>query len=216
MRKLLTMFAATATMLTGLSAPAAAQYYGTYGSGYVTPNSSNYYSDRGYYRDRYGVLRDRYGNRVNEAALNAGVNPSGFYVDARGTLRDRKGRVVTAARAERNGWYRDRNGMWVMGDAYYAQNGYYRDRYGVLRDRYGNRVSEQTAYNGQTWVGADGRTYCRKSDGTVGTIIGGVAGALLGNVIDGGRNRAVGTIIGGGAGALAGREIQRSSDVDCR
>jgi hypothetical protein len=215
MRKLLTGIALAATTLTGMSAPAFAQYNGTYGSGYVAPNTSGYYGQNGNYRDRYGVLRDRYGNRISESAVNADVNASGFYVDGRGTLRDRRGRIVTASRAERNGWYRDRNGYWVSGSGAYAQNDYYRDRYGVLRDRNGNRVTEQTAYNGQTWVGTDGRTYCRRSDGTVGTIVGAVAGALLGNVIDGGRDRAVGTIVGGGAGALAGRTIERSSD-NCR
>ncbi|HYZ47780.1 MAG TPA: hypothetical protein VE567_02685, partial [Sphingomonas sp.] len=106
MRKLFTALALTATTLTGVAAPASAQYYGTYGSGYVTPNTSGY-SASGYYRDRYGVLRDRYGNRVDETAA-VGANASGFYVDGRGNLRDRRGRIVTTARAERNGWYRDR------------------------------------------------------------------------------------------------------------
>lgn len=215
MRKLLTAFAMTATTLTGLSAPAAAQYYGSYGSGYAGANTSGYYGANGTYRDRYGVMRDRYGNRINETAYNADVNASGFYVDGRGYLRDRQNRIVTAARAERNGWYRDRSGVWVTGNASYAQDGYYRDRYGVLRDRAGNRVTERTAFNDRTWVANDGRTYCRRSNGTIGTIVGGVAGALLGNVVDGGRNRAVGTIVGGGAGALAGRSIERSND-DCR
>jgi len=210
MRKLLTGIALTATMLTGMSAPAFAQYYGSYGSGYTGRNTNGYYGTNGYYRDRYGVMRDRYGNRVSEAA-SADLNANGFYVDGRGTLRDRQGRIVTAARADRNGWYRDSNGYWAQGAAGYAQNGYVRDRYGVLRDRYGNRVSEQTAYNGRTWRGDDGRTYCRRSDGTIGTIVGGVAGALLGSAIGG----TGATILGGGAGALAGRAIQRNSD-DCR
>lgn len=215
MRKLITVFALGAVTLTGMSVPAYAQYQGSYGSGYTGRNTTGYANADGIYRDRYGVLRDRYGNRVDEAALDARASPSGFYVDARGTLRDRRGRMVTAARADREGWYRDRNGAWAFGDASYADNGYYRDRNGVLRDRNGNRVTEQTAYNGQTWVGDDGRTYCRKKDGTVGTILGAVGGALLGNVIDGGRNRAAGTIVGGGAGALAGRSIERNSS-DCR
>ena len=60
------------------------------------------------------------------------------------------------------------------------------------------------------------QVYCRRSDGTTGTIIGGVAGALLGRAIDGGRRSAVGTILGGGAGALAGRSIEKSGNVDCR
>jgi hypothetical protein len=213
MRKLLIGVAVTAMTLTGMSAPAFGQYYGSYGSSYTGRNTTGYYGANGYYRDRYGVLRDRYGNRVSESA-SVRADASGFYVDSRGTLRDRRGRVVATARAERNGWYRDRNGYWAQGSDAYAQNGYYRDRYGVLRDRNGDRVTEQTAYNGRTWVGSDGRTYCRKSDGTVGTVVGAVAGALLGNVIDGGRDRAVGTIVGGGAGALAGRAIDRSDD--CR
>jgi outer membrane lipoprotein SlyB len=68
------------------------------------------------------------------------------------------------------------------------------------------------AHNGngaREWQGADGRTYCRKSNGTVGLVIGGAGGALLGRAVDGGRSRATGTILGAAAGALIGREIQR-------
>jgi hypothetical protein len=76
---------------------------------------------------------------------------------------------------------------------------------------------ERLAYRGETWRGSDGRTYCRRRDGTVGTIVGGVAGALLGRAIDGGRRSAVGTILGGGAGALAGRAIEQGgTPADCR
>ncbi len=215
MRKLLTAFTLTATVITGAPALAAGQYYGTYGSSQVQNNRDGYSTPDGAYRDRSGVLRDRYGNRISETAVNSNVNASGFYLDNRGQLRDRRGRVVTAARAERNGWFRDRSGYWVQADANYASQGYYRDRQGVLRDRAGNRIDERYAANanvsGQTWVGTDGRTYCRRSDGTVGTIVGGVAGALLGSVIGG----TVGAVIGGAGGALGGREIQRSQN-DCR
>jgi hypothetical protein len=51
------------------------------------------------------------------------------------------------------------------------------------------------AHNGngaREWQGADGRTYCRKSNGTVGLVIGGAGGALLGRAVDGGRSRATG------------------------
>lgn len=88
---------------------------------------------------------------------------------------------------------------------------YSHDRYGY-RDRpypgngyYGEPVYRDT----RVWRGRDGRTYCRKRDGTVGLIIGGAVGALLGREIDGGYNRATGTIIGGAAGALLGRSIAR-------
>jgi hypothetical protein len=59
------------------------------------------------------------------------------------------------------------------------------------------------------WRGADGRTYCRRSNGTVGIIVGGAGGALVGRAVDGGRSRATGTILGLAAGALIGREIDR-------
>jgi hypothetical protein len=65
--------------------------------------------------------------------------------------------------------------------------------------------------------GSDGRYYCKRNDGTTGLIVGGIGGAALGNVIDGGHNRVAGTLIGGALGALAGQAIdQNSSDVRCR
>ena len=67
-----------------------------------------------------------------------------------------------------------------------------------------------------TWRGPDGQVQCRRADGTTGTIVGGVAGGLLGRAIDGGRRSAVGTIIGAGAGALVGRGIEQKGDSDCR
>lgn len=57
------------------------------------------------------------------------------------------------------------------------------------------------------WRGRDGRTYCRKSDGTTGLIVGGVGGALLGRTIDTRGDRATGTLLGAAAGALIGKEI---------
>jgi Glycine zipper 2TM domain len=71
-------------------------------------------------------------------------------------------------------------------------------------------LASAAAHNGaREWRGADGRTYCRKSNGTVGLVVGGAGGALLGRAVDGGRNRATGTILGAAAGALLGREVAR-------
>lgn len=64
-----------------------------------------------------------------------------------------------------------------------------------------HRVSE--------WRGSDGRMHCRRRDGTVGLVVGGVAGALVGRSIDTHGDRAVGTVLGAGAGALLGREVAR-------
>lgn len=67
------------------------------------------------------------------------------------------------------------------------------------------------------WRGRDGRSYCRKPDGTTGLLVGGVAGALVGRSIDTGGDRTLGTLLGAGAGALAGREIDRGgSKRRCR
>lgn len=59
------------------------------------------------------------------------------------------------------------------------------------------------------WRGEDGRTYCRKSNGTVGLVVGAAAGGLLGRAIDTNGSRATGTILGVAGGALLGREIDR-------
>ena len=58
------------------------------------------------------------------------------------------------------------------------------------------------------WRGRDGRTYCKKNNGTTGTIIGGVGGALLG--------RTVGTLGGAVLGGLAGRAIDKGSSNNNR
>ncbi len=94
------------------------------------------------------------------------------------------------------------------------ENGYDASRYYRSGSNYRERVlsSDERVY-----AGNDGRYYCKRSDGTTGLIVGGAAGGILGNVIDGGRSRTVGTLLGGAAGALAGRAIdQNQSQVRCR
>ena len=58
--------------------------------------------------------------------------------------------------------------------------------------------------------GKDGRLYCRRSNGTTGLVVGGVAGALAGRAIDTRGDRTIGTLGGAAAGALLGREVDRS------
>ena len=84
--------------------------------------------------------------------------------------------------------------MALPTDSAQAQSRYYRNGY----------------YYGPTWQDRQGRLRCRRSNGTVGLIVGGAAGALIGREIDGGRRRTTGTILGAAAGALIGREIARS------
>jgi len=91
--------------------------------------------------------------------------------------------------------------------------------YDPSRDyRNGANYRERTlSANERVYAGNDGRYYCKRSDGTTGLIVGGAAGGVLGNVIDGGHSRVVGTLLGGAVGALAGKSIdQNNSEVRCR
>ena len=69
--------------------------------------------------------------------------------------------------------------------------------------------AEAKSYRYREWRGDDGRMYCRRSNGTVGLVVGGAAGALAGRAIDTRGERATGTILGAAAGALIGREVDR-------
>ena len=72
-------------------------------------------------------------------------------------------------------------------------------------------------YAYKEWRGRDGRYYCRRSNGTTGLVVGGVAGALVGRSIDTRGDRTLGTLGGAAIGALAGRAIDRgSSGGHCR
>jgi hypothetical protein len=65
----------------------------------------------------------------------------------------------------------------------------------------------------RVYRGSDGRYYCKRSDGTTGLIVGGLAGGVLGNAIGG----TLGTLLGAGGGALLGRNIERNrQEVKCR
>ncbi|WP_188658860.1 glycine zipper 2TM domain-containing protein [Sphingomonas metalli] len=100
------------------------------------------------------------------------------------------------------------------------QDGRYEDgpAYDPARDyRDGAQYRERVlSSDDRVYAGYDGRYYCKRSDGTTGLIVGGAAGGVLGNVIDGGRSRTVGTLLGAAAGALAGRSIDQNSQVRCR
>jgi uncharacterized protein YcfJ len=77
------------------------------------------------------------------------------------------------------------------------------------QQRYDRRYASQR-YQSQRYGNHYGQ---RCSNGSTGTIIGAIAGGLLGREVAGRGDRTVGAIIGGAAGALAGRAIDRD---DCR
>jgi outer membrane lipoprotein SlyB len=88
----------------------------------------------------------------------------------------------------------------------------YGDRYGYGYDRpagtYSGRVITDDDY---IYRDTDGRYYCKRPDGTTGTIVGAIAGGVLGNIIAPGGSKTLGTILGAGGGAIAGNAIDRSS-----
>lgn len=93
-------------------------------------------------------------------------------------------------------WQGDQDGNWDPSDSY--QRGKYRERRLSADDR--------------VYRGRDGRTYCKRDDGTTGLVVGAVGGGLLGNLVGGGT---LGTLAGAGAGGLLGRSIGRGK-VKCR
>jgi hypothetical protein len=75
--------------------------------------------------------------------------------------------------------------------------------------RQGNYRPYRLGWNDPVWRGYDNRYYCRRSDGTTGLIVGGIAGGVLGNVLAPGGSKTLGSIIGGVAGAAIGNSIDR-------
>jgi Glycine zipper 2TM domain len=70
-------------------------------------------------------------------------------------------------------------------------------------------------------TGASAQSYdsaCRKSNSaqnTEGTVVGGVAGAVIGGAVSGHRQKTQGAILGGLAGALVGNSIARANEHPC-
>jgi len=114
-----------------------------------------------------------------------------------------------------NGGYNGVGAYRTAPDTYYPEDDVV---YDPARDyRGGSQYRERVVSpDERVYAGYDGRYYCRRNDGTTGLIVGGAAGGILGNVIDGGRSRILGTLLGGAAGALAGRAVDQNSNVRCR
>lgn len=79
----------------------------------------------------------------------------------------------------------------------------------TMKPAYKADISYQNRENFRSWRGKDGRTYCRRKNGTTGLVIGAAVGGIAGNKIAGRGDKTVGTIIGAAGGALLGREIDR-------
>jgi hypothetical protein len=97
---------------------------------------------------------------------------------------------------------------------YYGHDGYNGryDRVDYRRDRGRNYRGDYGRGYRNNYYRGDRRHYYRGrcDKGTGGTVIGAIAGGLLGNTVVGHRgDKTAGTIVGAGVGALAGRAIDR-------
>jgi uncharacterized protein YcfJ len=91
----------------------------------------------------------------------------------------------------------------------------------VSAQRYGDRYERQYRGN-DNYRGNDYRNYRgndrrynrnqRCSNGTTGTIVGAIAGGLLGRTIDSRGDRTLGTVLGGVGGAVAGNAVEKSGN----
>jgi hypothetical protein len=90
------------------------------------------------------------------------------------------------------------------------------NRYDPRVDRYNAGFDGRPlGVNDRIWRGQDNRYYCRRSDGTTGLLVGAIGGGVLGNVIAPGGSKTLGSIIGGSLGAVIGQSVDRGNVV-CR
>lgn len=108
--------------------------------------------------------------------------------------------------------YHDRYGRYDYNSPDPRSGGYYADQYYRSDRRYRER---RLSNDDRVYRGRDGKYYCRRSDGTTGLIVGGIAGGALGNIIAPGDSKTLGTVIGAIGGAVVGSAVDRDN-VRCR
>jgi hypothetical protein len=77
------------------------------------------------------------------------------------------------------------------------------------------RQGRRLGRNDRIYRGSDDRYYCKRDDGTVGLVLGGIAGGALGNIIAPRGSKTIGTIIGAAGGAILGKTID-DGDIVCK
>ena len=140
----------------------------------------------------YGTTPDRYGNSSNAIYDYARVLRVDPVIDSRYPANNNYGRNTYAGN---NGRY-----TVVNGQRCYESSGPYNGGYTRNGNYYGNDpyAPQQGQYGTQT-----GRTMA--------TVIGGIAGAVLGSKVGGGSGTYAATAIGSMVGGMAGRQIYESS-----
>ena len=193
---------AAALALTGTAGIASAQYANTQQRG---ARASGFWqgAPEGLQQRIQRGVADRSLTRQEANRAQAQINALRREADVLDQRLDNLSRTIRWSRTNGNGRDLDRYRTDYDASRYYRENPRYRE----------TRLDS----NDEIYRGSDGRYYCKRSDGTIGLVIGGVGGAALGNVIDGGGNRLAGTLIGGALGALLGQSVDRnSSDLRCR
>lgn len=99
------------------------------------------------------------------------------------------------------------------GNGRYGYNNPSDRNYSDRRDRRDRqeRRARYLAENDQIYRDNNGNYYCKRSDGTTGTIAGAIAGGVLGNIIAPGGSKTLGTVLGAAGGALAGNAIDKNN-----
>ena len=90
-----------------------------------------------------------------------------------------------------------------------AERAYREEERFYYRDDHRRHERRLVRYDEVVYRGDDGRYFCRRSDGTTGLIVGGIAGGLIGSQLARGKSAALGTVLGVGAGALIGQAIDK-------
>lgn len=102
--------------------------------------------------------------------------------------------------------YGDSRPGYAGGDEYWDAPTYYRD---------GQYEERRLGRDDRVYAGRDGRYYCKRSDGSAGLVIGGVAGGVLGNIIAPGGSKVLGTLLGAAGGAAIGSSVDKG-EVRCK
>jgi hypothetical protein len=197
------MLISTAALAIAATVPAAAQPYdnGRYDHAYASRAEVLRSRDRLEAERRDLQVAQRYGSPRDVRA------ESKDYKRARNEYqRDARDYHRSAGRD----WQRGYNYSYNRPDPRYG--GYYAENYYRAGDYYRPRP---LSVNDRIYRGRDNRYYCRRNDGTTGLVVGALSGGVLGNVIAPGGSKTLGSLLGGGLGAILGSSIDRGN-VTCR
>ncbi len=170
-------------------------------STYYPPNGdySDSYNDENSYRDDYQRGGDQQGEAYYDYARVIRVDPVlGSYRGTSNYGSQRCYETQSAGSYQRGGQYGNNSyGNSSYGNNGYSNNGYNRNDYG-RNDPYG-----RSQYGGGTTTGRN-----------VATVVGGIAGAVLGSQIGGGTGTYAATAIGSMVGGMAGRQVYENTQRD--